>query len=369
MTKVNVALVSFEFPPKIGGAGAVAYAYAKALAKKNNVHVISCAFSHYPKCQNLTGIKHTYFRFNICWPYKMYKQIPEGIDTYILNDPSALYSAGLFFTNHKLNKSIVFMHGGEIDRILKQTSYKRKLIFFRKIYLRVLTHCHSIVVPSYYYLNELTSNNLLPRNILNKCSVMYAPIKDLYHTWKSDKNLIESRTSDLNIISVSRIVESKGFPTMYEIVKSLVERGLSVNWMVVGDGDYLTILNERAEADCITDNIKLLGRLEGKELLDAYKGADVFMLLSEFKESYGLVYLEAMSQGLPVIANNFAGPAEIISSKVGFLIEEKSKAIEILENKLHKRIEPLDCIAHSSNFFGDSSINRLHDLVRTVGES
>jgi len=68
-------------------------------------------------------------------------------------------------------------------------------------------------------------------------------------------------------------------------------------------------------------NIRFLGPRGREELIDLYSIADVFVNPSRM-ETFGLVTIEAMACGLPVVAYNNTGSAEILTDKCGFLIQD-----------------------------------------------
>jgi glycosyltransferase involved in cell wall biosynthesis len=77
------------------------------------------------------------------------------------------------------------------------------------------------------------------------------------------------------------------------------------------------------------DSVKFLGKLSAEDLMEEYKRADIFVLPSIVDsrgdtEGLGVVLLEALSFGLPVIASNVGGIPDIVEDgKTGILIPEK----------------------------------------------
>lgn len=106
-----------------------------------------------------------------------------------------------------------------------------------------------------------------------------------------------------------------------DLVKILLEmqRYLSVKLILLGSGPGLEQVRKMAEENHILDKIFILGRSSD---IDPYiASADLFLLPSE-QESFGLVALEAMSYGVPVIATNAGGLPEVIKDgETGFLSE------------------------------------------------
>ena len=139
------------------------------------------------------------------------------------------------------------------------------------------------------------------------------------------------------ILCVSNLEERKGQEYLLRAVALLREQEFSL--MLVGserarEADYAAKLRDVTQNLGLTDKVCFAGRLEGKNLAAAYRQADIFVLPS-LVEGYGLVLLEAMSFGLPVVTTKVGGIPEIVSDGVeGILIpprDEKALANAIAE--------------------------------------
>lgn len=104
-----------------------------------------------------------------------------------------------------------------------------------------------------------------------------------------------------------------------------------------GDGIYLNKFKELAKELGVCSKCKFYGEISTDEILKFYSSLDVFILASR-DETFGVVVIEAMSCGLPVIATRCGGPQEIITKETGILVdvenpEELSRAIvNVAEN-------------------------------------
>lgn len=108
----------------------------------------------------------------------------------------------------------------------------------------------------------------------------------------------------------------------------------ATTFIFIGEGEMFVEAQQRVAEQNLT-NVRLPGRLPQKQLASIYQSSDLFLLASDY-EIYGMVVLEAMFYGVPVISNNTAGPASIIDSDLNGIIiddldtKEWSSMIEIL---------------------------------------
>lgn len=133
-----------------------------------------------------------------------------------------------------------------------------------------------------------------------------------------------------NVIYVGmagRINRWKGQKLFVDCAKLVVQNNPNVKFLIAGDvfkgeeflkEELISYIYENN----LENNVQLIGEL--KDMKEFYRNIDIFILPSIKPEPFGLVVLEAMSQGLPVIATNHGGPTEIISDGVsGYLVNYK----------------------------------------------
>jgi len=110
----------------------------------------------------------------------------------------------------------------------------------------------------------------------------------------------------LRVLFVGRFAEPrKGLPVLIEAVRLLRARGQAVDARVVGDGPA-----ERWAATDAGALVRFEGRLPDGELAERLACADVFCAPSLGGESFGMVLVEAMAAGCPVVASDIPGYAE-----------------------------------------------------------
>jgi glycosyltransferase involved in cell wall biosynthesis len=150
---------------------------------------------------------------------------------------------------------------------------------------------------------------------------------------------------ELILVCVSRLAPEKGFEFLSEVVKGLDERGFKFHLLVVGGNKNPEVVNDiKNMFGHLNDEGKVTftGMLKGEELARAYAVGDLFLHCS-ITETFGLVVLESMASGVPVIARDEGGPSEIVADgKSGYLVPPQDLAkftqkVLILSNDVHLR--------------------------------
>lgn len=120
---------------------------------------------------------------------------------------------------------------------------------------------------------------------------------------------------------VSRLSPGKGWDIYLKALKRLRENGVEFRALMAGGGEQTPQMEQMARELGLENVIDNLGALGQKELSEIYGRMDVFVFPTVRRaESLGLVGLEALAGGTPVIASNMAGPAGYISDGVnGYL--------------------------------------------------
>jgi glycosyltransferase involved in cell wall biosynthesis len=134
------------------------------------------------------------------------------------------------------------------------------------------------------------------------------------------------------ILFVGMVSAEKGVETLLEACVLLRERGCDFHCDIVGNGPsemeihrFRTIIRERGLSGMVT----LDGPLHGMNKWKTYASADIFCFPTHYSaESFGLVAVEAMMFGLPVVATHWRGLPDIVADgETGFLVPVKDPAL------------------------------------------
>ena len=120
-------------------------------------------------------------------------------------------------------------------------------------------------------------------------------------------------------ITVARLHPAKNVSGLLEAFATAFPTSDRVVLSVVGDGPERGALERRAHQLGLTDRVTFHGTLDRPALRDALWAAHAFVLPSHH-ETFGVVLIEAMATGLPVIATRSGGPADIVTPDTGLLV-------------------------------------------------
>ncbi len=152
---------------------------------------------------------------------------------------------------------------------------------------------------------------------------------------RGSKKFREMIGGDFLILYVGRLVHRKGVHLLVDAMTYLKDEIPNAKLVIAGSGHLYSVLKEKIETNDLKDSVVLLGKVDERDLPDLYRSADIFVLPSLYGESFGIVVLEAMASGLPVIASPVGGVREVIKNCVnGILLKEKSPrsiALQVLK--------------------------------------
>lgn len=134
-----------------------------------------------------------------------------------------------------------------------------------------------------------------------------------------------------NYFSVSFLVEGKGMETLIESFAEAFKDKDNVTLRIGGDGPVRETLDKLICEYGVQDKVKLLGALSREQVAEEMKKCDAFVLASEH-ETFGVVYIEALACGKPVIGTYNGGAEDIIKDYNGILAEKND--VESLKRAL-----------------------------------
>lgn len=114
--------------------------------------------------------------------------------------------------------------------------------------------------------------------------------------------------------------KSKNISGLLDALKLMKDKGIAYQAVLIGEGMDLEAMKQRASDLKLTDRVRFTGLLQGQTLVDELATGDFFVLPSHY-ETGGIVLLEAMACGLPVVATRVGALPEIVNDSNGIMVK------------------------------------------------
>ena len=223
--------------------------------------------------------------------------IKESINSSVvhLHAPNMLGALCAIFLSKKI-KLLVHWHSdvvnkGILGHLMKPLEYA------------LLRRADVVVATSRIYAEA--SKTLMP--FKNKITVIPIGIKDVSNEIKKSAISVEIEKKIVGkkiILSVGRLVSYKGFDVLIEAAKYIDDAVV----LIVGEGDLYEHFNSIIKLYGVSDKVFLVGRLSNDELGYLFSKSNIYCMASIHRaEAFGVVLLEAMAYGLPIIATAIPG--------------------------------------------------------------
>ncbi|MFA4833842.1 MAG: glycosyltransferase family 4 protein [Patescibacteria group bacterium] len=195
---------------------------------------------------------------------------------------------------------------------------------------------NKIICVSEFDYETALKEKICPREKLIMVHNGIAPIEFLSRQEAREKlNLPENK---FIIGSIGNLYKTKGFAYLIEATKKLIEEGMEIATVIIGEGQERKQLTELIKKNKLENNVILAGRIpEAAQALSAF---DIYVC-SSVKEGLSYTIIETMLNGLPIIATRVGGNPELIEDgKTGLLVN--SRDADDLAEKIKKLINNPD---------------------------
>lgn len=299
---------------------------------------------------------------------KIYKAIQSR---YNFNEYSLIHAHSLFSNGYialRLKKAygipyIVAVRNTDVN------VFFNKVIYLRRLGIKILKEAKQIVFLSETYKNYVLDKYVpksLKEIINRKISIIPNGIDDF---WLNNIGLPKQapKASDVRFLQIGDINKNKNIITTIKAISILFQKGFNVKLDVVGklkDQDIFKKIKD-------LDYVNYLGFKSKEELIKIYKDNDILVMPSKH-ETFGLVYAEAMSQGLPIIYTRGQGfDGQFNEGEVGYSVqydsaEEIAKRVkDILDN--YETISN-NCIAKVDRFDWDRIAKKYMEIYNSINK-
>lgn len=337
----KILQVNKLYDPWVGGVETVVKNIVDFLGEKYSIDVLAANEVPLAKTQKklLSNLKsycyksfsffffiNTPFSPLFFWMYKLMSKKYEIIHAHL---PNPLFEFAFFiFGLAEDKKLIVTVHAD-----LKETRFKHLFFVFKPILKKIYSSTDTIVVTS----PQNFHNNKLLQNYSNKIKVIPLGINSKIEMYKFYGDRIRKefniKSDDFVFIYVGRLAEYKGLIYLIEAFK-----GVDGKLLIIGEGPLRSKIQKKIYQECLVDKIYLTGYRDDEWVSSAYRIAKAFVLPSISRaEAFGIVQVEAMKYGLPVINTKIGSGVNYVSidGQTGISVSPKNvkeltKALNIL---------------------------------------
>jgi len=328
-----------------------------------------------------------------------------------LNNTNFIYSKifndiDRLFYNHKINKILddikkkidlnnihiihahtLFSMGGIALKLKKEKNidyivavrnsdvnvFFKYMVHIRKIGINIMKEAKKIIFISPAY-KKFVIDQYIPYELRDYIDQKSIIISNGINTFWFQNKHVKSEYKDekkITLIYVGEFTKNKNIDISIKVARKLKDLEYNVNFVIVGSGrDYKCEYKVKKLAKKNDNIIEIYNNIKNKEkLLNIYRKSDIFIMPS-FHETFGLVYAEAMSQGLPIIYTKGQGiDGYFKDGKVGYSVNPKDisdivKKVEMIIRN-YNRISK-NCYNLVDNFSWDKIAKIYHNIYISI---
>ena len=327
---MRILFCNFEYPPLGGGGGVINALLAQELAKRHEITVLTSQALGLPAESAEQGVRvvrvPVFFRRQeavatlssmlmfISSAHRAGKKLLSSEKFDVLNTHFVLPSGpvGVRLARFAGIPNILTLHGGDLYDPTKSFSPHQHL--WLRVWIRsLLRRCDIVVGQS--------------KNTLENMRRFYTPeIEGLRIPLGIRKRSVTAgsraaygfRDNEFLLVTVGRLVARKAITDLIKIIEKL--RNEPFRLLIIGSGPQEILLKRFCADRNLQDRISFLGQIEEDEKFRILKMCDAYVSSSQH-EGFGLVFLEAMSCGLPIVCYNHGGQTDFLQNDVtGYLV-------------------------------------------------
>ena len=343
---MKIGLFTDGYLPQINGVATSVEELEESLTDRgHDVYIVAPKFPHYKdedenvfRLKSIRLYKNPELRLSYMWPDKIFQKVLKiNFDVFHGFSGGSIPALGLALAKFK-RKPYVFTYNTRLNHythyFLKGKVIRPKAV--EKVVELYCNVCNHVVAPAQYVKDELIKFGVkkpitvIPNGINTKRFKI-----DKSTFLKDELNLPDSSRI---IVYVGRVAKEKSIDFLLKTFEKLLKEEKNIYFAIVGDGPERKNLEKLSEKLELKNKVFFLGFVDHRKLSKVYNGADVFAFAST-TETQGLVVLEAMACGLPVVAiRDKVFDAFIENGVDGYMVEKKesvfaTKLMEVLNDK------------------------------------
>lgn len=323
MSKKNILILNYEYPPLGGGAATATYNLLQQLQKEKDkkITLLTSSVGGYQEeelGENIKIVKldikkkgelHTQSNKDLLrYSTKAFKWMIKNRKEYDLMHAFFGIPSG-FLAMLTRKPYIVSLRGSDVPFYSKKYEKLDRYIF--QHLSKIIWKRAKFVVANSEGLRELAYTTYNRRDI----EVIYNGVDiEMFKPNKKEDGFV--------ILSTSRLTERKGLRYLIEAFAEFQKNKEDVSLLFYGDGEQRDELGEMVKNLKIEKKVKFLGEVSRGEISNNIPKYHVFVLPSK-NEGMSNSLLEAMASGLAVIATDVGGTKELVDSKNGFVVKKE----------------------------------------------
>lgn len=342
MSKLKVLQVNKLYYPFTGGIERIVQQIAEGLCDQVDMKVLVCSDKRKYISENINGVKivrvpSLFMLGNIPIPVgflMQFRKLMKDRDVVQFHMPYPFGDLSCLLSGYK-GKVVVWWHSDVVRQ-------KKMMYFYKPIMERFLERADVIIVATKGHING--SKYLQPYK--NKCVIIPFGV-DRKIEEAADEYVALPQNLRVNarvrFLFVGRLVYYKGCKVLLEAFAQVPNAEL----VLVGNGDMKNVLKEIVKVKGLGKHVVFLGDVNESDLIEEFRKCDVFVLPSVARsEAFGIVQIEAMAFGKPVINTNLPSgvPYVSIHGITGLTVEPGSvkdlaKAMNWMVENRQERLE------------------------------
>ena len=323
MKKLNVLQVSRMYYPARGGIERVIQDISEGLRDFTDIEVLTCQVKGNEVKEIIHGVPVTRCASRgmlLSLPiapsfFRNFKTMSKGKDIVHIHLPFPMADLAAVTSGYS-GKLVIWWHSDVVRQ-------KKLMLLYRPIMEKCLKRADAIVVASEGHIEG--SSYLGPYK--DKCHVIPFGVEKNMEKRADEYVKVKTVNSsiDIRFLFVGRLVYYKGCDVLIRAMSQVKYGHLDI----VGEGPLKTELTELSEKLGLTDRVSFLGEVADSVLDECFRKCDVFVLPSvEKSEAFGIVQMEAMAYGKPVINTNLKSGVPYVSLHrvTGLTVEAKNSS-------------------------------------------
>ncbi|HEX7060702.1 MAG TPA: glycosyltransferase family 4 protein [Woeseiaceae bacterium] len=381
---MRILFVNYEYPPLGGGGGAVNAWLAEELARRHEVTVLTSGAFNLADREVANDVEiirsRTFFRRQmavanlpsmasfIVGGARAGRELLAKRQFDVINTHFALPTGpvGLSMARSCRLPNVLSVHGGDLYDPSKWMSPHRHALL-RTVVRRIVACADAVVGQSHNTNDNLCRYYHPPRPpYLIPLGIPRPPAATMGRTE------LGLAGNEFVMTTIGRLVARKGIDQLITMLSHLP--GDAVRLVVIGDGPDLLPLKEQAARLRLASRVTFTGFVSDQQKVNWLANSDIYVSTSQH-EGFGLVFLEAMAQGLPIVCYDHGGQTDFLASGVNGAVlplndlEAFTRAVAELEADGGKRHAIAQRnLADVEHYFIDRCAARYQELFESVTE-